>query len=389
MAGGWYWVDNLAKCGSVYGSITWWKDNASAVFPGIGELNKGSWRDGSAITCSTPAFICLRCFSVELPGYTGATWALPSTSPAPLTLVSGDHWTGTLVQDDGTYQIGTNCGTEQSGCQSVSIRSPSGAQICCVPIALNSTTHTYTYQTYPDVPGFWPGGVLTIQLAAPPSPPTVYASFFRFAQNVASITGTWSIPLPSSMPVIYSVIQFGTDVSGGALTDPGVLSGATKLLTTTSHRMTLFSHPGVAAGATLTIPTVSAADLTWVSAAAISGSFSNIFDEHQVIENGTSTPTPAMTVTSPAHTPGIQIYHLFQRRAAGTSGTVNPAGSWTGGDANFGPNAQSVVGGTPIFEQGSVMGAVKRYATGVPPWSSVTANFLHANGWDGQWANFH
>ena len=49
--GGWYWATTPRHTRHTYGSLIWWKDNASAVFPGIGEVARHGWRDGSVLPC--------------------------------------------------------------------------------------------------------------------------------------------------------------------------------------------------------------------------------------------------------------------------------------------------------------------------------------------------
>ena len=82
---------------SSYGSITWWKDDDDAVFPGVGEINHLSWRNGSALPC-TPTEPCLPLFSSNLPSYSSVSIQLPGDSTwHPLTRVSGDTWQGSIA----------------------------------------------------------------------------------------------------------------------------------------------------------------------------------------------------------------------------------------------------------------------------------------------------
>lgn len=96
MPGAWYWASSRATTRSTFGSLVWSKGD-DVPFPGIGEVARHGWRDGSVLPCVS--LLCGGCtgatpgsWSLSPTGFgNGAfntsllngSWTLPSTTTGP------------------------------------------------------------------------------------------------------------------------------------------------------------------------------------------------------------------------------------------------------------------------------------------------------------------
>lgn len=380
-------MSTAAQAESVYGSLIWWKDDASAVFPGIGEVQRYGWVDGSARLCSSPAFTCLQCPSVELPGYSGVLFMPPGGGSYPMVQDSGDHWHYAYPLAGDTFDVQLTCGSQQSGCTSFSLKGQAKAIVYQEPYLLDHSTHTYKFHTYTNVPGAWPGGDTLFQLVPGFTPPDIFTHGWHKANTAGSVTVTWPVSIPSGKSVLYLVFQHGVDISGGTLTTPPVLSGGTVLLGSSDFRITLIYAPTLAPGTTTVFPISSAADICWVSAYVISGTFAGVLDTHTVLVNQPTTLNPAITCPSPATSPGIQLYGIMTWRTALSSATVPVPNTYTIMDTNNGPDNSNVAGGTPLFEGAGLASGGQKYSS--TPFTGATCHTVTSEKFNAMFANLH
>ena len=385
--GRWYWVNTAAPEQNPWGSLNWWKDDDDAVFLGMGEVQKYGWVNGSSQLCSSPAFVCLQYFSAELPGYGGVTFTGGSDPPVSMIQDSGDHWHCNYTHGAYSYRIDAEPGTQSPGCMSFAITDQNGLKIYQQPFDLNHGTHTYRFFSYSGVPAAFPAQTNLLTLIPGFTPPSVYTHGWKKANTASSLTVTWPVSLPSGMPVLYLVYQHGTDVSGGTLGTPPVLSGGSVLLGSSDFRLTLIYAPSVGPGTTTVFPISNAADICWVSAYAIAGSFMGLLDTHNVLVNQPTTLNPSITCATPTVTPGIQGYGIMTWRTALTSGTVPTPNTYTIMDTNNGPDASNVVGGTPLFEGAGLASGGQKYSSS--PFAGATCHTITSEKFNAMFFNCH
>lgn len=111
------------------------------------------WYSGPAIPVQCAVVPCLRCFTVELPGYDTVSAAVPIAGGLvgtdAMARVSGDHWSVTLPN---AVELSTDCGTPESGCQGLWLSASDGAKVYASPVLLDSIAHKYRYHIGTDVP---------------------------------------------------------------------------------------------------------------------------------------------------------------------------------------------------------------------------------------------
>jgi hypothetical protein len=311
----------------------------------------------------------------------------PGGVTTPMVHVAGDHWQCNYVAGGETHLVDVSCGAEVPGCTSMSVIGTRKARIYNQAVDLTSATHTYRFFTYANCPDSWPGGYFKFQLVGS-SPPTLLSGFQGQGLGPASLTMPLSSSWTGLRPLLYVVIQFGTDASGGVLADPPVLSGATIKLSTAAHNITVIYHPGIAyPGTNITIPLSTVSDLTAVAGAIIGGTFSGTLAENTSLHNQPATLNPAITVASAAHTPCVQLYSLFQHRALLTNIVLSAPTTWTAMSMQWWMRALNTVGGTPIYEGISFGGGIS-----ISPPTPNTAYTIHCPqslGFDGVAANFY
>lgn len=302
-----------------------------------------------------------------------------------MTNVSGDHWTLNYPLAGNTYDIELTCGSQQSGCTSMSIRGQSKAIIYQEPHSLDSTLHKYQFFSYDNLPDAYPSGFNYFTLLPGFTPPSVLYHAWAQGYLVSSLTLNWGSFVPDGYSMIYMVFQHGTDASGGTLADPPVFSGGSIKLASPTHRVTLIHVPSLPHGTTVTIPTSSASDITMVAGYVIAGTFTGTLQEHNQLQSQPATLNPAITLATPAHTPGIQTYGIWTWRAAPTSATVPAPNVFTIMDLNNGPGNANIVGGTPVYEGAGMCNGAGR--TGTFPITNFNCHTISAEKFDAMCAN--
>lgn len=167
--GGWYFTSSVATTRHTYGSLNYWKGNADAVFPGVGEVQKYGWRNGSALPCLRGG----QCFSLQDPGYSTAR-LFDYLQPGGVAMIhsGGDTWSfvhglpGPLFGDFVlTFTCSTVSHLEMLELTYVPVSGLPSSHFYASASATDTTGKHYIYHTLAgDVPR-WLGGDVTAVIA--------------------------------------------------------------------------------------------------------------------------------------------------------------------------------------------------------------------------------
>ena len=168
--GGWYFTSARATTASNFGSLNWWKDNASAVFPGIGEVSRGPWRDGSPLPCIALGL----CFTAVISFPHVVRARTPLSGGVVNCVGSLNDWNPPNVVVPGppvrTLVVGSSCGglpqRELMHIVSVFGAGPFPRHDYGACDIYDASTRTYTWHTSPGVVPGWPGGDVSFTLVS-------------------------------------------------------------------------------------------------------------------------------------------------------------------------------------------------------------------------------
>lgn len=162
--GVWYWTDYpMVPSEHTYGSLNWWR-GTSAVFPGVGEVSRGAWSNGSSPGCG----VGLPDFHLVLSPYNTVKWRFGTSGALHLCTQSlGDAWFADITIGPRTYRLNWSPDTPLPGTEAMEIQTPpiTGPAVTVRGVSVDLTTHIYTWRTVPNFPAGWPGGDVQVLLS--------------------------------------------------------------------------------------------------------------------------------------------------------------------------------------------------------------------------------
>jgi len=375
VSGSWFFTDiSPYPLRHTLGSLNWWRGMPDAVFPGVGEVARHAWRDGSPLPCAAPPPPPV-CLHVEYLNYNiveasldgGSTWFfLPTVS-------AQDTWEGTRVLSGTSWKIKTVCGLLIANSQGVQIQKTAGG-----PIAnYGSESHTSTYPatwTMPTVaanPPTWPGGDVMIRTRCDDSIVTAQSSH---GSNVATRSLTPGGTSVDGDSYVVAYFQNGTDGSGGPLQAPTISPSSSPVFAATSKRFYLWFLPNQPHSTTVTLSGLSKADLcdmylitvrTRPSASIVASVF------REAVASATVLTSNAMTFSGDA---ALVLAFFNQFRQSAVSQGATSFSTPTGGLTLDGQLNNVFVSGTPVFESLGDCRMSKQFAAAGTYTAGVTSN---------------